>query len=268
MLAAGRSLVDDHHLALSGAMPAQGSGTCRKPLLCNRIIQREPAGSTGICRGIGVATIVDGRVVSVDGHPDDPAASDINGNIPGSLRGNSSIFAGSYEWSNAGRFHHAQSQLKRFLNTQGGFVHSEGNYSYNAALGLMPHIVGPYRQHFVEATRWLVIAKHTDLVVLFGGLALRNTNARGCCLAGAKITDEISAGCVFLWTGAWYDPDYDAPQARDCHGNPNVLTHDLRTSSLTQSPAAHSAMVEMKKFEGRAKPVEAHDPPHFLLSGR
>ncbi|QBY00780.1 hypothetical protein E2K80_08610 [Rhodophyticola sp. CCM32] len=89
--------------------------------------------------------------------------------------GNSSIFAGSYGWSSAGRFHHAQSQLKRFLNTQGGFVRSEGNYSYNAALGLMPHIAGPFRQHVAQATRWTVIAEHTDLVVMFGGMALRNT---------------------------------------------------------------------------------------------
>ena len=177
--------------------------------------------------GIGVATVVDGRVIAVEGHESDPAASQINENISGSLHGkarvlrpavrkswldgtpnavprgrdvfvevswdraldlvaqeitrvrkvhgNESIFAGSYGWSSAGRFHHAQSQLKRFLNTQGGFVRSEGNYSYNAALGLMPHIVGPYRQHVAQATRWPVIAKHTDLVVMFGGMALRNT---------------------------------------------------------------------------------------------
>jgi biotin/methionine sulfoxide reductase len=29
--------------------------------------------------------------------------------------GNQSIYAGSYGWASAGRFHHAQSQLKRFL---------------------------------------------------------------------------------------------------------------------------------------------------------
>jgi len=177
--------------------------------------------------GVGVATIEGGRIVAVDGHPDDPAASPINANIPGSLHGNArvrrpairkswlegnpgavprgqdsfvevswdraldliakdltrvreahgnkGIFAGSYGWSSAGRFHHAQSQLKRFLNTIGGFVRSEGNYSYNTALGLMPHIVGPFRTHVAQATRWSVIAEHTDLVVLFGGLALRNT---------------------------------------------------------------------------------------------
>lgn len=177
--------------------------------------------------GVGVATIRDDRIIAVDGHAGDPAAPEINLNIPGSIHGkarvlrpairkswlagtpksvergrdsfvevswdraldliageltrvrkdhgNVSIFAGSYGWSSAGRLHHAQSQLKRFLNTQGGFVRSEGNYSYNAALGLMPHIVGPYRQHVAQATRWAVIAKQTDLVVMFGGMALRNT---------------------------------------------------------------------------------------------
>ncbi|MEM7519409.1 MAG: hypothetical protein AAF307_00095 [Pseudomonadota bacterium] len=38
----------------------------------------------------------------------------------------------------------------------------------------MLHIVGvSFRQHVVEATRWRAIAEHTDLVVTFGGLALR-----------------------------------------------------------------------------------------------
>jgi biotin/methionine sulfoxide reductase len=89
--------------------------------------------------------------------------------------GNEAIFAGSYGWASAGRFHHAQSQLKRFLNCIGGFVRSEGNYSYNAALVAMPHILGDgFRQHIIEATRWSVIAEHSDLVVLFGGNAMRN----------------------------------------------------------------------------------------------
>ena len=90
--------------------------------------------------------------------------------------GSEAIFAGSYGWASSGRFHHAQSQLKRFLNTLGGFVRSEGNYSYNAALVALPHITGgSFRKHIVEATRWSVIAEHTDLVVAFGGLPHRNT---------------------------------------------------------------------------------------------
>lgn len=105
--------------------------------------------------------------------------------------GNGSIYAGSYGWSSAGRFHHAQSQLKRFLNTQGGFVRSEGNYSYNAALALMPFILGNYRQHVAQATRWPVIAEHSDLVVLFGGLAMRNTQVSDGGIARHRNKDNL-----------------------------------------------------------------------------
>ncbi len=88
-------------------------------------------------------------------------------------------------------------------------------------------------------------------------------NDRGRCLAGARITDQIAQGSIFLWTGAWYDPDWDAPHHRDRHGNPNVLTHDLRTSDWAQGPASHSAHVEALRFDGNPGPVSAHKPPEF-----
>ncbi|MEM7289704.1 MAG: molybdopterin-dependent oxidoreductase, partial [Pseudomonadota bacterium] len=96
-----------------------------------------------------------------------------------------------------------------------------------------------------------------DVVELF--------NERGACLAGAVVFDDIAKGCVFLWTGAWYDPDFGAELDRDNHGNPNVLTHDLRTSTLTQSPAAHSALIEIRKFEGELRKITCHDQPEFVL---
>ncbi len=93
-------------------------------------------------------------------------------------------------------------------------------------------------------------------------------NDRGRCLAGARLTEEVMAGCVFLWTGAWYDPDFDAPDHRDRHGNPNVLTHDLKTSALSQSPAAHSARVEVARFDSAPPDVEAHAPPRIAAASR
>lgn len=48
--------------------------------------------------------------------------------------GNESIFAGSYGWASAGRFHHAQGHLKRFLNLLGGFTKSVNTYSLAAYL--------------------------------------------------------------------------------------------------------------------------------------
>lgn len=107
--------------------------------------------------------------------------------------GNRGIFAGSYGWSSAGRFHHAQSQLKRFLNTIGGFVRSEGNYSYNAALVIMPYIVGPFRSHVEQATRWSVVAKHSRLVVMFGGMALRNAQVSDGGVARHRMVDNLRA---------------------------------------------------------------------------
>ncbi|MBW4710013.1 molybdopterin-dependent oxidoreductase [Roseobacter sp. YSTF-M11] len=109
------------------------------------------------------------------------------------LHGNGALFAGSYGWSSAGRVHHAQSQLKRFLNCQGGFVRSKGNYSYNAALVLMPYIVGPYRDHVAQATRWSVIAEHSDLVVMFGGMAGRNTQVSDGGVARHRMRDNLAA---------------------------------------------------------------------------
>ena len=55
--------------------------------------------------------------------------------------GNSAIFGGSYGWASAGRFHHAQSQIHRFLNTIGGYVRHKDSYSLGAAHVIMPHVV-------------------------------------------------------------------------------------------------------------------------------
>ncbi|MEM6496275.1 MAG: molybdopterin-dependent oxidoreductase [Pseudomonadota bacterium] len=105
--------------------------------------------------------------------------------------GNTSIYAGSYGWASAGRFHHAQSQLKRFLNAAGGFVRSEGNYSYHAALILMPHILGNFREHITEATRWSTVAQEGQLVVMFGGMPLRNVQVSGGGVAKHKLRDQL-----------------------------------------------------------------------------
>lgn len=116
--------------------------------------------------------------------------------------GSGSIYAGSYGWASAGRFHHAQSQLKRFLGAAGGFVRSEGNYSYNAALVLMPHIVGNFRQHVKQATRWKAVAEHGRLVVMFGGVALRNTQVSGGGISQHKVRNDLiacaKAGVTFV----------------------------------------------------------------------
>ena len=89
--------------------------------------------------------------------------------------GNASIFAGSYGWSSAGRFHHAQSQVHRFMNCLGGYVAHLGSYSLGAARTLMPHVVDDMDQFRAQHTAWSVMEKHCQLFVAFGGVPLRNT---------------------------------------------------------------------------------------------
>ncbi|KUH97973.1 molybdopterin oxidoreductase [Mycolicibacterium acapulense] len=89
--------------------------------------------------------------------------------------GNEAIFGGSYGWSSAGRFHHAQSQVHRFLNLLGGYTFSRHSYSLGATGVIMPRVVGTHDDLFKRSTAWDVIVEHTELLVCFGGLALKNT---------------------------------------------------------------------------------------------
>ena len=97
------------------------------------------------------------------------------------MHGNQAIYAGSYGWASAGRFHHAQSQIHRFLNLAGGYTHSVNTYSFAAGEVILPHVVDGLFPLQGKATSWPVIAEHTELMVLFGGLPPKNVqvNAGG-----------------------------------------------------------------------------------------
>ena len=77
---------------------------------------------------------------------------------------NRAIFGGSYGWSSAGRFHHAQSQVHRFLNSIGGYVRHQDSYSLGAARVLMPHIVAPMDELMSMHTSWDVLAEQLQAV--------------------------------------------------------------------------------------------------------
>lgn len=89
--------------------------------------------------------------------------------------GNEAIFGGSYGWASAGRFHHAQGQLHRFLNGLGGYTSSVNTYSSGAAEVIVPHVLGhDYRTCNDNTTTWSMLAKHAELFVAFGGMAAKN----------------------------------------------------------------------------------------------
>ncbi len=74
--------------------------------------------------------------------------------------GDSAIFGGSYGWASAGRFHHAQSQLHRFLALGGGYTRSRNTYSFGASEVVLPHIAGKKGAHGVlhQGADWPVVS--------------------------------------------------------------------------------------------------------------
>jgi biotin/methionine sulfoxide reductase len=90
------------------------------------------------------------------------------------LHGNQAIYGGCYGWASAGRLHHSPSVLKRFMGLHGGYVDKAGNHSFGAALGVVPHVIG--RSDIPDLTpTWKEVVEHTQLVVMFGGAHLKNT---------------------------------------------------------------------------------------------
>jgi biotin/methionine sulfoxide reductase len=89
--------------------------------------------------------------------------------------GNKAVFGGSYGWSSAGRFHHAQSQVHRFLNAVGGYVRHQDTYSLGAGRVIMPHVVASMDELNASQTSWDLLAKHNQLFLSFGGVPRKNS---------------------------------------------------------------------------------------------
>jgi biotin/methionine sulfoxide reductase len=87
--------------------------------------------------------------------------------------GNEAIYAAS-GWASAGAFHQAANQMKRFLNCFGGFVDQVTNYSFGSASVIVPRVVGSMAP-LGRPTAWPTIVENTGLMLLFGGLAAKNS---------------------------------------------------------------------------------------------
>jgi biotin/methionine sulfoxide reductase len=94
------------------------------------------------------------------------------------------------------------------------------------------------------------------------GDVVRVFNARGAILAGVAVDDGVRPGVVQMSTGAWFDPlEPGTIGSLDKHGNPNVLTPDIGTSSLAQGPSPNTCLVQVEKFEGALPPITCFHPP-------
>ncbi len=130
--------------------------------------------------------------------------------------GNAAIFGGSYGWSSAGRFHHAQSQVHRFLNSLGGYVRHVDSYSLGAGRVLLPHVVCSMDYLLGQHTSWDVLASHTRLMVSFGGVPAKNSQIGQGGASRHHTRDGLArlagAGCRFV-NFSPVRSDIDAPSS-------------------------------------------------------
>lgn len=117
--------------------------------------------------------------------------------------GNQAIYAGSYGWASAGRFHHAQSQIHRFLNCIGGYTKSKNTYSYAAAEVIIPHVLGGNMMELlVQQTSWKSVCQNTEMMVAFGGLPAFNSQisngGTGAHIQREGVRDAAAAGVRFV----------------------------------------------------------------------
>jgi biotin/methionine sulfoxide reductase len=124
--------------------------------------------------------------------------------------GSTAIYGGSYGWSSAGRFHHAKTQLQRFLAAGGGFTGSLYSYSYGAAQAFLPHVLGSTEVATGRMTDWAAITRHAKLMICFGGLPLRNMSST----AGGP-GEHSSIGNIKAAVDAGLKIIYISPQKED-----------------------------------------------------
>ncbi len=157
--------------------------------------------------------------------------------------GNAAIYAGSYGWASAGRFHHAQSQLKRFLATLGGFVGSVDNYSNAAGSVLARRVLGSSQAVDGPVTSWRSIIDHAQLIVAFGGIPTRNTQVTTGGLGEHRtrgwLAEAKAAGIQFVNIGpirddaaAYLAADWLAPRPGSDTAIVMALTHTLIVEDL------------------------------------
>ncbi|MBT5571332.1 MAG: molybdopterin-dependent oxidoreductase [Alphaproteobacteria bacterium] len=173
--------------------------------------------------------------------------------------GNAAIFGGSYGWSSAGRFHHAKSQLQRFLNTIGGFTSQVHTYSIAAGYAILPHILGTARAAMTEATSWDSIVANSELVVAFGGIPLKNAQVAaggpGQHMTSVHLKEAHAAGIKFVNVSPIRDDIADHLGAEWLAIRPNTdvalmlgLAHTLETEGLSNHNFLETYCVGFPQF--------------------
>ncbi len=107
--------------------------------------------------------------------------------------GNRSVFAGSYGWTSAGRFHHAPTLLRRMMNLVGGYTGHVDTYSIAAGPVILRHVLGSADACQGLQTSLDNIAKHTETLVVFGAMSPRTAQNESGGLARHLLEEHLRA---------------------------------------------------------------------------
>jgi biotin/methionine sulfoxide reductase len=178
-----------------------------------------------------------------------------------SQHGPEACFGGSYGWASAGRFHHAQSQLHRFLNAMGGYTRSVNSYSQGAAEVIFPRVLGLSTVDFLTSSNsWPVIAEHTKLFVAFGGLPLKNAAVANGGTGAHRTAEGLRAakgnGAKFVCISplrddmpAWLDAQWLPIEPGTDTALMLALAHVLRSEQLADHAFLSRYCVGYERFE-------------------
>jgi len=173
--------------------------------------------------------------------------------------GNEAIYGGSYGWSSAGRFHHAQSQIHRFLNAFGGFVYSVNTYSAAAADVILGRTMGIDYLNMGSEPCYETIIQHSELIVAFGGVCLRNNQVVPAGIANhadrRQLEQLAAAGVEIVNISPWRDDIPDFMRAEWIHPRPATdvaimlgLAHTLVTENLHDQAFLAKYCVGFERF--------------------
>ncbi|GAA1852315.1 molybdopterin guanine dinucleotide-containing S/N-oxide reductase [Pseudonocardia ailaonensis] len=174
--------------------------------------------------------------------------------------GNPAIFGGSYGWGSAGRFHHPQSQIHRFLNLLGGYTRSVESYSSAAMQVILRRVGGGYGAALASNPTWREIGEQRSLVLAFGGLPARNAQVNGGGIGRhTNLADQRWAraqGAEFVSISPLHDDVDDALEATRLPARPGTdvaimlaLAHELVTAGAHDQDFLRRCTVGWETFE-------------------
>ena len=149
--------------------------------------------------------------------------------------------------------------MQRFLGQFGGFVRSVNTYSTAAGDVIMPYVAGHFFRLLIEQAPWPTIAKHTKLVVTFGGMPLKNTQIAYGGVARHRAQDGLracqQAGVEFVYLGPVRNDTADFLGAEWLTPRPNTdvafmlgLAHTLVAEGLNDETFLTRCCVGFEKF--------------------